>query len=93
MMKNMSEKVSYQKEFCDSVSNWNQNRLPAVILILGTMMATMGATIEPLRILLIIGFGIVVGLAIQQRRLNKKREWGIFESNSNGTRNILGWRY
>ena len=33
------------------------------------------------------------GLAIQQRRLNKKLEWGIFESNSNGTRNILGWRY
>ncbi len=89
----MTREITYRKEFHDTVSNWNQNRLPASILILGTMMATMGAVIEPLRILIVIGFGIVIGLALQQRRLNKKRGLGIFDPNSKSTRNIFGFRY
>jgi len=43
--------------------------------------------------LFVIGFGIVIGLALQQRRLNKKRKLGIFDPNSQSTRNILGFRY
>ena len=85
--------MGYREEFHATRKNWNQNRLPAAILILGTMMVTMGAVIEPLRILFVIGFGIVIGLALQQRRLNKKRKLGIFDPNSQSTRNILGFRY
>ena len=85
--------MGYREEFHATRKNWNQNRLPASILILGTMMATIGAVIEPLRILVVIGFGIVIGLALQQRRLNKKRGLGIFDPNSKSTRNILGFRY
>jgi len=85
--------MGYREEFRATRKNWNQNRLPAAILILGTMMVTMGAVIEPLRMLFVIGFGIVIGLALQQRRLNKKRKLGIFDPNSQSTRNILGFRY
>ena len=85
--------MGYREEFRATRKNWNQNRLPAAILILGTMMVTMGAVIEPLRMLFVIGFGIVIGLALQQRRLNKKRKLGIFDPNSISTRNILGLRY
>ena len=85
--------MGYREEFHATRKNWNQNRLPAAILILGTMMVTMGAVIEPLRILFVIGFGIVIGLALQQRRLNKKRKLGIFDPNSQSTRNILEFRY
>ena len=85
--------MGYREEFHATRKNWNQNRLPAAILILGTMMVTMGAVIEPLRILFVIGFGIVIGLALQQRRLNKKRKLGIFDPNSQSTRNFLGFRY
>lgn len=89
----LTREITYQKEFCDTISNWNQNRIPAAILISGTAMVTIGATIEPLKIMTVIGFSIVMGLALQQRRLNKKRGLGIFNPNSKSTRNILGWRY
>ena len=85
--------MGYREEFHTTRKNWNQNRLPTAILILGTMMVTMGAVIEPLRILFVIGFGIVIVLALQQRRLNKKRGLGIFDPTSKSTRNILGFRY
>ena len=85
--------MGYREEFHATRKNWNQNRLPAAILILGTMMVTMGAVIEPLRMLFVIGFGIVIGLALQQRQLNKKHKLGIFDPNSRSTRNILGFRY
>ena len=85
--------MGYREEFRATRKNWNQNRLPAAILILGTMMVTMGAVIEPLRMLFVIGFGIVIGLSLQQRRLNKKRKLGIFDPNSESNRNILGFRY
>ena len=89
----MTRETTYRKEFHDSVSNWNQNRVPAAVLILGLMMVMLGAVIKPLGILAVVGFGIVVGLALQQRRLNKKRGLGIFDPNSISTRNILGLRY
>jgi len=89
----LTREITYRKEFRDTISNWNQNRLPAAILILGTTMVTIGATIEPLKIMTVIGFSIVMGLALQQRRLNKKRGLGIFNPHSKSTRNILGWRY
>ena len=89
----MPREITYQKEFHDSVSNWNKNRLPATILILGLVMVMAGAVIIPLGILAVIGFGIVISLALQQRRLNKKHRLGIFDPNSKSTRNILGWRY
>ena len=85
--------MGYREEFHATRKNWNENRLPAAILILGMMMVAMGAVIEPLRILFVIGFGIVIGLSLQQRRLNKKRKLGIFDPNSQSTRNILGFRY
>ena len=89
----MTRETTYRKEFHDTVSNWNQNRIPAAVLILGLMMVMLGAVIKPLGILAVVGFGIVVGLALQQRRLNKKRGLGIFDPNSISTRNILGLRY
>lgn len=89
----MTRKITYRKEFHDTLSNWNQNRLPAAILILGTTIGIIGAIIEPLKIMTMIGLCIVIGLALQQRRLNKKRKLGIFDPNSKNTRNILGWRY
>ena len=89
----MTREITYRKEFRDTVSNWNRNRLPAAILILGLMMVMLGAVIKPLGILVLVGFGIVMALALQQRRLNKKRKLGIFDPNSKSTRNILGWRY
>ena len=89
----MNRETTYRKEFHDTVSNWNQNRIPAAVLILGLMMVMLGAVIKPLGILAVVGFGIVVGLALQQRRLNKKRGLGIFDPNSISTRNILGLRY
>ena len=89
----MTREITYRKEFHDTVSNWNQNRVPAAVLILGLMMVMLGAVIKPLGILAVVGFGIVVGLALQQRRLNKKRGLGIFDPNSKSTRNILGRRY
>ena len=89
----MTREITYRKEFHDSVSNWNKNRLPAAILILGLVMVMAGAVIKPLGILAVIGFGIVISLALQQRRLNKKHGLGIFDPNSKSTRNILGWRY
>ena len=89
----MTRETTYRKEFHDTVSNWNQNRVPAAVLILGLMMVMLGAVIKPLGILAVVGFGIVVGLALQQRRLNKKRGLGIFDPNSISTRNILGLRY
>ena len=89
----MTREITYRKEFHDTVSNWNQNRVPAAVLILGLMMVMLGAVIKPLGIFAVVGFGIVVGLALQQRRLNKKRGLGIFDPNSKSTRNILGWRY
>ena len=89
----MTREITYRKEFHDTVSNWNQNRVPTAVLILGLMMVMLGAVIKPLGILAVVGFGIVVGLALQQRRLNKKRGLGIFDPNSKSTRNILGWRY
>ena len=89
----MTRETTYRKEFHDTVSNWNQNRVTAAVLILGLMMVMLGAVIKPLGILAVVGFGIVVGLALQQRRLNKKRGLGIFDPNSISTRNILGWRY
>ena len=85
--------TTYKKEFHDTVSNWDQNRLPASILILGMVLVMMGATIKSMGILVVVGFGIVLVLALQQRRLNKKRGLGIFDPNSKSTRNILGWRY
>ena len=57
------------------------------------MMVMLGAVIKPLGIIAVVGFGIVVGLALQQRRLNKKHGLGIFDPNSISTRNILGLRY
>ena len=89
----MSREITYQKEFHDTVSNWKKNRLPAAVLILGLMMVMLGVVIKPLGILVLVGFGIVVGLALQQRRLNKKRGLGIFDPNSKSTRNVLGLRY
>ena len=89
----MNRETTYRKEFHDTVSNWNQNRIPAAVLILGLMMVMLGAVIKPLGILAVVGFGIVVGLALQQRRLNKKHGLGIFDPNSKSTRNILGLRY
>ena len=89
----MTREITYRKEFHDTVSNWNQNRLPTAVLILGLMMVMLGAAIKPLGILVLVGFGIVMALALQQRRLNKKRGLGIFDPNSKSTRNILGWRY
>ena len=89
----MTRETTYRKEFHDTVSNWNQNRVTAAVLILGLMMVMLGAVIKPLGIFVLVGFGIVVGLALQQRRLNKKRGLGIFDPNSKSTRNILGWRY
>ena len=89
----MIREITYRKEFRDTVSNWKNNRLPAAVLILGLMMVMLGAVIKPLGFLAVVGFGIVVGLALQQRRLNKKRGLGIFDPNSKSTRNILGWRY
>ena len=85
--------ITYKKEFHDTVSNWDQNRLPASILILGMVLVMMGATIKSMGILVVVGFGIVLVLALQQRRLNKKRGLGIFDPNSKSTRNILGWKY
>lgn len=85
--------ITYKKEFHDTVSNWNHNRLPASILILGMVLVMMGATIKSMGILVVVGFGIVLVLALQQRRLNKKRGLGIFDPNSKSTRNILGWKY
>lgn len=89
----MTREIAYGKEFHDTVSNWKKNRLPAAILILGLVMVMAGAVIKPLGILAVIGFGIVMALALQQRRLNKKHGLGIFDPNSTSTRNILGWRY
>ena len=89
----MTRETTYRKEFHDTVSNWNQNRIPAAVLILCLMMVMLGAVIKPLGILAVVGFGIVVGLALQQRRLNKKHGLGIFDPNPKSTRNILGWRY
>ena len=89
----MTREITYQKEFHDTVSNWKNNRLPAAVLILGLMLVMLGVVIKPLGVLAVVGFGIVVGLALQQRRLNKKRGLGIFDPNSKSTRNILGWRY
>ena len=89
----MTRETTYRKEFHDTVSNWNQNRLPAAVLILGLMMVMLGGVIKPLGILVLVGFGIVMALALQQRRLNKKRGLGIFDPNSKSTRNVLGWRY
>ena len=89
----MTRETTYRKEFHDTVSNWNQNRIPAAVLILGLMMVMLGAVIKPLGILVVVGFGIVVGLALQQRRLNKKLGLGIFDPNSKSTRNVLGLRY
>ena len=89
----MTREITYRKEFHDTVSNWKNNRLPAAVLILGLMLVMLGAVIKPLGVLAVVGFGIVVGLALQQRRLNKKRGLGIFDPNSKSTRNILGWRY
>ena len=89
----MTREITYQKEFHDTVSNWKNNRLPAAVLILGLMLVMLGVVIKPLGVLAVVGFGIIVGLALQQRRLNKKRGLGIFDPNSKSTRNILGWRY
>jgi len=89
----MTREITYRKEFHDTVSNWKNNRLPAAVLILGLMLVMLGVVIKPLGVLAVVGFGIVVGLALQQRRLNKKRGFGIFDPNSKSTRNILGWRY
>ena len=89
----MTRENSYRKEFHDTLSNWNKNRLPAAILIFSLMMLILGATIKSLQILAVIGFVIVISLALQQRRLNKKRRLGIFDPNSKSTRNIFGWRY
>ena len=89
----MTREITYQKEFHDTVSNWKNNRLPAAVLILGLMLVMLGVVIKPLGVLAVVGFGIVVGLALQQRRLNKKRGLGIFDPNSISTRNILGLRY
>jgi hypothetical protein len=89
----MIREITYRKEFRDTVSNWKNNRLPAAVLILGLMLVMLGVVIKPLGVLAVVGFGIVVGLALQQRRLNKKRGLGIFDPNSKSTRNILGWRY
>jgi hypothetical protein len=89
----MTRETTYRKEFHDTASNWNQNRLSAAVLILGLMMVMLGAVIKPLGILVLVGFGIVMALALQQRRLNKKRGLGIFDPKSKSTRNILGWRY
>ena len=89
----MTRETTYRKEFHDTASNWNQNRLSAAVLILGLMMVMLGAVIKPLGIFVLVGFGIVMALALQQRRLNKKRGLGIFDPKSKSTRNILGWRY
>jgi len=89
----MTREITYQKEFHNTVSNWKKNRLPAAVLILGLMLVMLGAVIKPLGVLVVVGFGIVVGLAIQQRRLNKKRGLGIFDPKSKSMRNILGWKY
>ena len=89
----MTRETTYRKEFHDTASNWNQNRVTAAVLILGLMMVMLGVVIKPLGILAVVGFGIVVGLALQQRRLNKKHGLGIFDPNPKSTRNILGWRY
>ena len=89
----MTREITYRKEFHDTVSNWNQNRVPAAVLISGLMMVMLGVVIKPLGILAVAGFGIVMALALQQRRLNKKRRLGIFDPNSKSTRNILGLRY
>ena len=89
----MTRETTYRKEFHDTVSNWNQNRVTAAVLILGLMMVMLGVVIKPLGILAVVGFGIVMALALQQRRLNKKRGLGIFDPKSKSTRNILGWRY
>ena len=89
----MTRETTYRKEFHDTVSNWNQNRVTAAVLILGLMMVMLGVVIKPLGILVLVGFGIVMALALQQRRLNKKRKLGIFDPNSQSTRNILGFRY
>jgi len=89
----MTREITYRKEFHDTASNWNQNRLPAAVLILGLMMVMLGVVIKPLGILVLVGFGIVMALALQQRRLNKKRGLGIFDPKFKSTRNILGWRY
>jgi len=89
----MTRETTYRKEFHDTVSNWNQNRLPAAVLISGLMLVMLGVVIKPLGILVLVGFGIVMALALQQRRLNKKRGLGIFDPNSKSTRNVLGWRY
>ena len=89
----MTREITYRKEFHDTVSNWKNNRLPAAVLILGLMLVMLGVVIKPLGVLAVVGFGIVVGLALQQRRLNKKCGFGIFDPNSKSTRNLLGWRY
>ena len=89
----MTRETTYRKEFHDTASNWNQNRLSAAVLILGLMMVMLGAVIKPLGIFVLVGFGIVMALALQQRRLNKKRGLGIFDPKFKSTRNILGWRY
>jgi uncharacterized membrane protein len=57
------------------------------------MMGIIGIVFEPLGIFVVIGLGLVIALGLQQRRLNKKRGLGIFESHSKSTRNVLGWRY
>ena len=89
----MTRETTYRKEFHDTESNWNQNRLPASVLILGMVMIIVSAAFKPLEILVVVGFGIVMALALQQRRLNKKRGLGIFDPNSKNDRNILGWKY
>ena len=89
----MTREITYRKEFRATVSNWKNNRLLAAVLILGLVMVMAGAVIKPLGILAVIGFGIVISLALQQRRLNKKHGLGIFDPNSKSIRNILGWRY
>jgi hypothetical protein len=89
----MTRETTYRKEFHDTASNWNQNRLPASVLFLGMVMIVMGVVFKPLEILVVVGFGIVMALSLHQRRLNKKHGLGIFDPNSKSTRNIFGWRY
>ena len=89
----MTRETTYRKEFHDTESNWNQNRLPASFLILGMVMIIVSAAFKPLEIIVVVGFGIVMALALHQRRLNKKRGLGIFDLNSKSNRNILGRRY
>jgi len=43
----MTRETTYRKEFHDTVSNWNQNRVPAAVLILGLMMVMFGGCCIP----------------------------------------------